>query len=199
MSALASLSREAADSADRGHDVIGLAQSAAKITGASPAMLSLLAAREAMGHATLGNDAASASALGRAQRLLDRGRPDNEPRWLHFWGPGDLAIHEMHAARLSGRMPAAERAAQEAVASVGPIAAPRNHAIYVAHLGNSSARVGKYEAVAVSRQALSSTVRKGSQRVTAELRETARLLAGATYGPARDFVSTIDRLLLPAV
>jgi predicted negative regulator of RcsB-dependent stress response len=200
MSALASLSREAADSADRGHDVIGLAQSAAKITGASPAMLSLLAAREAMGHAALGNDAASASALGRAQRLLDRGRPDNEPRWLHFWGPGDLAIHEMHAARLSGRMPAAERAAQEAVASVDPIAAPRNHAIYVAHLGNSLARVGKYEeAVAVSRQALSSTVRKGSQRVTAELRETARLLAGATYGPARDFATTIDRLLLPAV
>jgi transcriptional regulator with XRE-family HTH domain len=200
MSALASLSREAADSADRGHDVIGLAQSAAKITGASPAMLSLLAAREAMGHAALGNDAASASALTRAQRLLDRGRAENEPQWLRFWGPGDLAIHEMHVARLSGRMPAAERAAQEAVASVDPIAAPRNHAIYVAHLGNSLARVGKYEeAVAVSRQALSSTVRKGSQRVTAELRETARLLAGATYGPARDFATTIDRLLLPAV
>lgn len=49
------------------------------------------------------------------------------------------------------------------------------------------------------REMLTSTVRKGSQRVTAELRETARLLAGATYTPARDFAATIDRLLLPAV
>lgn len=199
MSALASLSREAADSADRGHDVIGLAQSAAKITGASPAVLSLLAAREAMGHAALGDDAASAAALTRAQRLLDRGRAGDEPQWLRFWGPGDLAIHEMHAARMAGRMPAAERAAHEALASADPVGAARNHTLYAAYLGNSLARIGKYEeAVAVSREVLTSTARRGSQRVTAELRATARLLAGATYVPARDFAATIDRLLLPA-
>lgn len=199
MSALASLSREAADSGDRGHDVIGLSQTAARIAGASPAMLSLLAARESMGHAALGNSADAAAALSRAHRLLDRGRVEDEPKWLRFWGPGDLAIHEMHSARLSGQLQTAEKAAQEAVASVDPVAAPRNHAIYVSYLGTSLARVGKYEeAVATSRQALSSTVRKGSQRVTAELRETARLLAGTTYAPARDFATTIDRLLLPA-
>lgn len=199
MSALASLSREAADSGARGHDVIGLAQSAAKIPGASPAMLSLLAARESMGHAALGDTSAAAAALSRAHRLLDQGRLENEPRWLQFWGPADLSIHEMLSARLAGRMDAAERAAQEAVASADPVAAPRNHAMYVASLGSSLARVGKWdEAVEAARQAIGSTARKGSQRVTAEVRETARLLAGATYAPARDFAATIDRLLLPA-
>lgn len=200
MSALASLSREAADTGDRGHDVIGLTQSAAKIAGASPAMLSLLAARESMGHAALGNSAEAAAALNRAHRLLDRGHIEDEPRWLQFWGPGDLAIHEMHSARLSGQMQTAEKAAQEAVASVDPVATPRNYGLYVSYLGSALARVGKYEeAVAMSRQALSSTARKGSQRVTAELRETARLLSGTTYAPGRDFATTIDRLLLPAV
>lgn len=200
MSALASLSREAADNGDRGHDVIGLTQTAAKIPGASPAMLSLLAARESMGHAALGDTTAAAAALTRAHQLLDRGRAEDEPRWLRFWGASDLAIHEMHSARLSGQMQTAEQAAHQAVASVDPVTAPRNHAIYVSYLSSSLARVGKYEeAVEVSRQALSSTVRKGSQRVTAELRETARLLAGTTYTPARDFAATLDRLLLPAV
>jgi transcriptional regulator with XRE-family HTH domain len=192
--ALASLSREAADGTGRGNDAVGLARSATAVKSASPRMLSLLAAREGLGHAAAGNRAGTVAAMGRARRSLERGRSD-DPAWLEFWGPGDLAIHEMHAARLCGDLAGAERAGREAVACVDARAMPRNHAIYAAHLGSSLARVGKFdEAISVSRDVLVGSVKNGSHRVQAELRQTARLLSASAYPPGRDFAATVERL-----
>jgi len=199
VSALASLSRDATDGARQGRDAIELAQSAARIKGTSPRMLSLLAAREALGHAALGDRVSAASCLRRAQRSLDQSEGTDDPTWLKFWGPSDLAIHEMHAARLAGDSTAAERAARDAVDGADLVAMPRNHAIYAAHLGSSLAQVGKYdEAIAVSRDVLGNNVKNGSYRVRAELRETARLLGAAPYAAGREFAVAVERLV-PAV
>jgi transcriptional regulator with XRE-family HTH domain len=199
ISALASLSREATDGVRQGRDAIELAQTAGRIKGTSPRMLSLLAAREALGHAAVGDRVSALACLRRSHRALDQSTGTDDPVWMNFWGPSDLAIHEMHAARLGGDTMAAERSARDAVANADVSAMPRNHAIYAAHLGSSLAQVGKYdEAISVSRQVLGSTVRNGSYRVRAELRETARLLAIAPYPAGRAFATTIERLV-PAV
>lgn len=199
ISALASLSREATDGVRQGREAIGLAQSAARIKGTTPRMLSLLSAREALGHAVLGDRSNAQSCLRRSRRALEQGDSLEDPTWLKFWGPSDLAIHEMHVARLVGDTTAAERFARDAVDAADAHAMPRNHAIYAAHLGSSLAQVGKYdEAIAISRQVLGSNVRNGSYRVRAELRETARMLAVAPYPAGREFAVAVERLV-PAV
>lgn len=196
VSALASLARQATDGVRHGNDAVELSRSAARVSGATQAMLSLLAAREALGHASLGDRAAMSSAMRRSRRHLDRSDGEDNPVWMRFWGPSDLAIHEMHAARLTGDPAAAEQSAREAVAQCDPDAMPRNHAIYASCLGNSLARVGKFdEAVAVSRDVLVSTAKSGSYRVQAEVRDTARLLSRAPYAEGRTFATTVERLV----
>jgi transcriptional regulator with XRE-family HTH domain len=198
ISALQSLAFEAAQSPDRGGEVVELAQSASKTPGASPAMLSLVAARESLGHAVLGDEASSAAALARADRFLDQTNFDEEPQWLHFLGPAELACHRMIAAHHAGDGVAAVQAAQQAVDLDDQGRWPLKHALYQAFLGNSLARVGRYdEAIEVTREALINPAQKGSQRLTKELRSSEQLLARSPSAPARDFASMIDRLLLP--
>ena len=196
VSALASLAREAADGVSRGREAVGLAQSAARVKGASPHLRSLLAAREALGHAAIGDRAAAVAALSRARRWLDQDTGADHPAWLRFWGPSDLAFHEMHAARLAGDGRAALRSARDAVTAADARAIPRNYALSIADLGSELARAGQYdEAIAVSRPVLSSSVINGSFRLRAELRDTARLLSSAPYAAGRDFAATVERLV----
>ena len=196
VSALASLAREATDGVRRGNDAVELSRAAARDKGTTEAMLSLLAAREALGHAALGDRTAASAAMRRAHRHLDRSDGEDNPVWMRFWGPSDLAIHEMHAARLAGDHAAAEQAAREAVIECDPHSMARDHAIYTSCLGSSLARVGKFdEAVSVSRDVLVSTAKSGSYRVRAELRDTARLLSRAPYPEGRAFAATVDRLV----
>ncbi|MBV9312735.1 MAG: hypothetical protein JO100_03135 [Pseudonocardia sp.] len=122
-------SREAAD----------LATTAAQIARRdqpSPRLLSLLAAREALGHAYAGDRDASRRALDQAHTdLHQEGRHDADPPWLSFWGPSDLASHASRAAHRLGDLPAAERSAREALVTVDPARYPRNQALYQANLG----------------------------------------------------------------
>lgn len=197
VSALASLSREATDNEPhRGNDAVGLAQAAAKTGSVTPRMRSLLAAREALGHAASHNRRAAASCLHQAHRYLDRGQHSDDPAWLAFWGSSDLALHEMHAARLAGDLATAEHAAREAVRHADAKAMPRNHAIYVAHLGSTLARSGKYdETITISQKLLGNSITDGSYRVRAELHHTARMLSATAYKPARDFAATVQHLV----
>jgi transcriptional regulator with XRE-family HTH domain len=198
--ALAALALEASKSPGRGQEVVELTQLAAQVRGASPAMLSLIAARESLGHAWLGDQAGVTGALDRASRLLDQTRIDQEPQEMRFWGPSDLACHEMIAARNMGCGSIAVRAARQAVHLSDPVEMPRNHALYLAYLGNSLARVGEYEeATGVLGSALTCTARKGSGRVTQKLHETGRLLARSTHRPTREFAASIGQLILTAL
>jgi tetratricopeptide (TPR) repeat protein len=194
--ALAALASEASKNPNRGCEVIELTQLAAQVRGASPAMLSLIAARESLGHACLGDAAGVGAALTHANKLLDHTRIDEEPPDMLFWGPADLACHEMTAARNLGQGSAAVRAAQQAVELCDPVGMPRNHALYLAYLGHALAQVGQYdEAIEPLQGALTSPARHGSQRITKKLREASHLLGRARSRPAQEFAATLHQLL----
>ncbi|MGH3913443.1 MAG: hypothetical protein ACRDTC_08535, partial [Pseudonocardiaceae bacterium] len=92
VTALASMALQA-ERPGNGPEVVALAQAARTSAKdqATPTLLSLLAAREAIGHALHGDRAAAVSSVAEARRWLDHGRAGDEPFWLDFWGPADLA------------------------------------------------------------------------------------------------------------
>lgn len=196
--ALTSMSLEASERTRRGHEAVDLARAAQKAAGPSstPALRSLLAAREGVGHAVSGSQRASAESFRTARQWLDRMRdPDDEPEWLAFWGPADLSWHEMTAARAAGKPSTAATAANTAISHADPETMPRNHAIYTASLGHTLAQAGRFdEAIAVSRDVLANPATKGSSRPVAELRATARVLSQSPYPQARSFGATVAKL-----
>lgn len=194
--ALAAMALPARDGS-RGHETVGLAQAARAAAGgaASPKLLSLLAAREAIGHASVGNPAASAKRMLQSRKWLDQSESDAPP-WLAFWGPGDLAIHEMHCALAAKQANAAVDAAREAVRCTDPEMMLRNHAIYTAYLGNVLATAGRLdESISVTQRVISSGAMGGSHRIAREVRSTARILAPQQYEPARAFAANVNRLV----
>lgn len=195
--ALTSMSLEASERTRRGHEAVDLARAALRAAGAAatPALRSLLAAREGIGHAVSGNPQASAGSFRIARHWLDRMRHPEEPEWLAFWGPADLSWHEMTAARAAGKASTAEAAANTAISHADPETMPRNAAIYTACLGHTLAQAGRFdEAIDVSRQVLANPATKGSSRPVAELLATARVLSRSTYPQARSFGATIATL-----
>jgi hypothetical protein len=129
---LASMSH-AASRHGRGREAVDLATSAARIVNRnrpSPRLLSLLAAREALGHAHTGDTSATRQALDRAGTDLHRGTHDDDPAWLQFWGPSELASHTRTAARQLGDLTTAERSGREAMITVDATHYPRNLALY---------------------------------------------------------------------
>lgn len=154
---LALMARQAADDPGRGPEAVALAQAAktAAQGEATPTLLSLLAAREALGHARVGDRAAATSCVAEARRWLDHGRRGDEPFWLNFWGPADLAAHERMVALVAGQGKSAEAAARAALATVDAEAFPRNHAGATVGLGSVLTRRGQLdEAIAVTSDAV---------------------------------------------
>ena len=195
--ALTSLSLEASERGRRGYEAVDLAQAARKAAGdsATPALRSMLAAREGIGHAVSGNQRASAGSFQSATQWLDRTDSRNEPWWLAFWGPADLSWHEMTAARAVGKATVAETAANAVISHADPETMPRDHAIHTASLGHTLALAGRFEeAIALSRGVLANPATKGSSRVVAELQATARVLSRSTYPQARSFGATVAKL-----
>src|SRR4051794_24938233 len=88
VTALASMSLQAGSTAGRGReaaDLAGAARAAAG-DGASPTLLSVLAAREAVGLAQVRDAAGAVAAVAASRRWLGLGRPGDEPLWLGFLG-----------------------------------------------------------------------------------------------------------------
>ncbi|MGH3942320.1 MAG: hypothetical protein ACRDTG_27610 [Pseudonocardiaceae bacterium] len=52
---------------------------------------------------------AASLSIAQAGTGLDRGRRGDEPFWLDFWGPADLAWHETRVALTLGRAPSRRR------------------------------------------------------------------------------------------
>jgi hypothetical protein len=90
-----------------------------------------------IGHALTGDRSAATRALGQAHQWLDLGRRGDEPFWLDFWGPADLAWHETRVALATRQGKPAEVAARTALASADAASFPRNHTFYTASLGLS--------------------------------------------------------------
>ncbi|MGH3867371.1 MAG: hypothetical protein ACRDQ4_14765 [Pseudonocardiaceae bacterium] len=199
VTALASMALQASDTPGGGRETVDLVQ-ASRTTAhdqASPTLLSLLAAREAVGHAQSGDRGAAVTAISQARRWLDHGRRGDEPFWLDFWGPADLAWHETRVALVNRNGKSAEVAARAALASVNVEAFPRNHTLYTVGLASVLTQLGQLdEAISVTTDAMHQEFR-GSGRVIANLRRTVDLLGQQKYPPATTF-ATAARRLLPA-
>jgi transcriptional regulator with XRE-family HTH domain len=201
VTALASMALQTGNTPGGGQETVDLVQ-AARATAddqATPILLSLLAAREALGHAQAGDRNAATSAIGHSRQFLDQGRRGDEPFWLDFWGPADLAAHEISVALATGQGKLAETAARTALASVDAKVFSRNRVSYASQLGLILIRRGQLdEAIAVTNNAMQgiNTVH-GSGRIVARLNRTIDLLEQQNYPPAKTFV-TAARRLLPA-
>ncbi len=176
-------------------DFISAAQSIAG-GAASPTLLSLLSAREAVALAQTHDSAGAKKAIATARRFLDRGKQPDDPFWLEFWNPADLACHETRVALALGEARNAERFARSAVESSDAATFPRNHAIYELRLGRVLARVGQLdESIAVTGSAINnSEVLSGSRRIAADLHATLNLLDDRDYGPAKTFAQAARKI-----
>jgi len=199
VTALASMSLEAGRDPARGRETVALAEATRTAAGtqAAPTLLSLISAREAVGHAHLGDRAAAGAAIAEARRQLDHGWRGDEIFWLAYWGPADLSWHETRVALTLGDGRLAEKAARAAVADADTERYPRNHALYTAGLGSVLTQVGRLdEAIAVTGDALRHVVTVGgSRRGFTDLRHTIDRLDHQHYAPARQFAVAARRLL----
>jgi transcriptional regulator with XRE-family HTH domain len=199
VTALASMALQACYAGD-GREVLELVHTARKTATQDQThfpLLSLLAAREAVGHALTDDRRAVASAVDQAHQWLDRGRRGNEPFWLDFWGPADLAWHETRVALATRQGKAAEVAARTALASVDTASFPRNRTLYAADLGSVSAQRGQFdEAISVMSEAIQGVPAVcGSGLIVASLHRTVDLLGQQKYPAATTFAAAARRLL----
>lgn len=201
--ALATMSLQAGRRPGGGPEAVELAQAAMAIAkeNGTPKLLSLLAAREAIGHAQAGDSPAAISALARARHWLDQGEHAEDPLWLSFYGPADLAWHETLAALLMRKGKLAETSARVAVAQVDATSFPRNHVLLTARLGSVLTQVGQLdEAINVTSRAIHGihTIR-GSGRTISDLHHTIDLLGRQNYPPAKSFATAAHHFLPTAV
>lgn len=199
VSALAAMALQAGERPGGGPEAVELAQAATATAKevAAPSLVSLLAAREAIGHAQSGDASAATSAIARARHWLDQGRQPDEPFGMRFYGPADLAWHETQVALLTRRGKAAESAARTAVDNVDATAFPRNHILYTVRLGTVlTHRRQLDEAISVTRTAIHGMhAVRGSGRIVADLRRTVDLLGKQNYPPAKTFATAARRLV----
>ncbi|MGH3766890.1 MAG: helix-turn-helix domain-containing protein [Pseudonocardiaceae bacterium] len=200
VSALAVMALQASNAGD-GRETVDLIQAARKTATrdqrGNPLLLSLLAARQAIGHAQTGDRSAATSAIVQAHQWLDHGRRGDEPFWLDFWGPADLAWHETRVALVTKQGKSAEVAARTALASVDATSFPRNHALYAASLGSILTQRGQLdEAISVTSQAVQGAhAVRGSGLAVSNLRHVVDLLGQQKYPPAKTFAAAARRLL----
>jgi transcriptional regulator with XRE-family HTH domain len=201
ITALVSMALQAADSPRPldGREAVNLVQAARSTVGNDrvPRLSSLLAAREALGHARSGDRTAALHALATSERLLDTTPVDDEPAWLRFWNPADLACHQARVALFLGDIPSAEKAARTALACADEPAYPRNHALYSARLASVLARAGKLdESIAIATPVVARVNAFGSRRIRADLHDTVCVLDRQPYyPPAAEFTAWSRKFL----
>lgn len=188
---LASMSASASRQG-QGRDAVDLAAAAQRVATAkaSPRLVSLLSAREALGHARLGDAHSAAKALTRAHAKLTDHTGD-DPAWSEFWDPADLAGHETVAARHLRDLDRAEQTARDAVALVDGRRYPRNKAMNVARLAGVLAQRGDLdEAVPMTAHATLAARELHSQRLVSEVSTALDALAlHDTHAGARELVA----------
>ncbi|GHA10810.1 hypothetical protein GCM10010329_37040 [Streptomyces spiroverticillatus] len=139
-------------------------------------LLSLLTLREAAGWAALGDRTGCVEALVRAKSLFQCGASENDPEWMSFFGPAELAGLEAQCWSALGDWRRAARFAHRAAALQDPHFT-RNLALYSAELADDLARSGvPDEAAAVGQRVLDLLEQVQSSRVHTMLAQTIRTL-----------------------
>ncbi|MEU8762066.1 tetratricopeptide repeat protein [Streptomyces sp. NPDC048659] len=143
----------------------------------SARLLTLLTLREAAAWAGLGDRAACTQALGRAHDLFGRGRGEQDPEWMSFFGEPELEALEAQCWSMLGDWTRAARHAHRATALQDPHFA-RNLALYRAQLAGNLAHAGHPdEAAAQMQRVVDSLDGVDSARIRTLLAETRRVLA----------------------
>jgi hypothetical protein len=181
---MASMSLQAT-SLGAGREAVALAEAAQRsaLTFGSARLLSLLAAREALGHARCGDMPAASVALTRSEGLLDDA-DDPGQEWLAFWGPADFhgAVAGVHLR--VGQPEVAERAVRQAIEAT-PERYTRNRAGYRAQLADVLAVRGEVvEAADVATEVIGAGVSPG--RVADRLKGLAPMLTAHAGDPTVD-------------
>ncbi|WP_409237427.1 tetratricopeptide repeat protein [Streptomyces sp. PA5.6] len=167
--------------AGRPREAVRAAQAATRAARhlGSHRLSSLIALREAGGWAGLGDRAGCEQALSRAHGLFDRGAGGDDPEWMSFFGPAELAGLEAQcwsALGDWGRAAGHARLAASVAAAQTPQFA-RNIALYTAELADDLARSGRPdEAADAGLRVLALLGEVQSSRIHAMLATTARLL-----------------------
>jgi hypothetical protein len=202
VTALASMALQActSDNPTDGREAVDLMAVAKRSAGGgmTPRLASLISARLAIGYARSGDRDAAVKAMASAERFLGNRTPeDDEPTWLHFWGPADLRCHQARAFLALREPDQAERAAFAAQQACDDAAYPRNHTIYAAVRARALIEEGKVdEAIAAATPVVARVSTLGSRRIVAETRATVRLLSKyRTYAPAASFTAWSNQLL----
>jgi hypothetical protein len=199
VTALAAMSLHTSTHPEKARETFHLTNAARAAAGsaATPTLLSVLAAREAVAHAQAGDKEAARASISAARSWLDKGRNGDEPVVLNFWGAADLACHETRVALAIGDGRSAERSARAAFNSADKDSFPRNHTIYSVRLGQVLAQTGQVEeAISVTSNAVErvDSVR-GSRRILDDLHRTIRLLDTHQYRPAKEFAAAARKVL----
>lgn len=164
--------------AGRPREALRAAQAGQRAAGGlgSMRLLSLLTLREAGGWAALGDRTGCVEALVRAKSLFQCGACEDDPEWMSFFGPAELAGLEAQCWSALGDWRQAARYAHRAAELQDPHFA-RNLALYQAELADDLARSGvPDEAAEVGQRVLDLLEQVQSSRVHTMLAGTIRTL-----------------------
>jgi hypothetical protein len=182
--------REAVRAAEAGQQAAR--QLASSRPGASPRLLSLLALREAVGWAGMGDRSGCEQALTRARDLFDQGPREADPEWMTFFGEAEMASLDAQCWAALGDFGRAADGARRAVeVQQREPHFVRNLALFSAELAGYLARHGDPEEAAVAGHrslgllnAEGSSGKVRSTRVRDMLANTAQRLAPYRSEPA---------------
>ncbi|MEV7013045.1 helix-turn-helix transcriptional regulator [Streptosporangium sp. NPDC051022] len=106
----------------------------------SPALHALIALRQALAHAQLGDAVAFRAAIGRARREVDRGHHDSDQTWTAFVSHSEITGYEAMGAVQLGHLDTAAALYREVLAD--PCRSPRDLAYYRARLAAALCAAG---------------------------------------------------------
>lgn len=136
----------------------------------TPRLHALLAAREAIAYAAVGDESGYRAAISRAYRELDAGVSAEDPTWLQFVIPAELRVAEAKGRTYLGDPAAAVRLYEESLAETD--LSPRNRLNYRAQRAAALALSGEHDAAVSEGMAILPELEKqvASPRTLSELR-----------------------------
>lgn len=172
---LATMTLSAAESG-AGREAIELGRAAQRAAApyASSRLMSLLLAREARGHAVVGDGPECYRLLAEAERLFDEDEPHPDEEWITAWVPSNFlgAVSAAHLALGANRD---ALAAAESALTLNPHRLRRNQGLYLSRIALSRAATGELDGAA---EAVTAARRLGlsSARVNRQLDALAPML-----------------------
>jgi transcriptional regulator with XRE-family HTH domain len=160
----------------------------------SPQLHALLAAREALAQAAVGNSTEFDRALSRARREMDREPARDVPAWLKFVNPSEIASHEVRGRWYLGD-PKGAADLYQAILQARPLS-PRTEVAARANLARIVASAGDFVGAFAEGSVALSVLEEGKIRSTRAMRrlQTIRQLA-ATRASGAEFREHYDRVV----